>query len=160
MRLPRLVSVACWVVILAGTGEALSSIREVVGEVQLLVARPKLNPTTETSPREEPMENSAYTNAEAGHVTFTNMSNATLHQCIRAVVRRKNGDGMARSVAVCTGDVKPNSTVVLEAPYPAGSVRNLCSRETADRYGNYPFDWDLCTFDVEPVGAGSISASR
>lgn len=139
-----LLATACIVVILAALGAAFSTVREIAAEMAA-IAKPGS------------MENSAYTNADAAHVTFTNMSSGTLYQCVRGVVTNKAGKS-TKTVAVCTGDVKPHSTVELVAPYHVGEVRDLCSGR-ADQFGIKQLDWDLCTFDVEPAsgpGTGTL----
>jgi hypothetical protein len=58
----------------------------------------------------------------------------------------------AYSATVCSGDLKPHTSVSLEAPYDPGAIQKLCSG-SADSLGIRSVDWDLCTFDLEPVKA-------
>jgi hypothetical protein len=105
------------------------------------------------------METLAYANGDSAHITFTNPGSDTLFQCVRGVVKNKQGSTAGpggttwtKTVTVCTGDVKPHSTVALEAPFPVGTVRDLCSAP-AENAAARQLDWGLCTFDIEPVGA-------
>jgi hypothetical protein len=136
-----LLALACVVVILAAVGAVLSAAREFALEMA-------------ANGKPGSMENHAYTNGDAAHITFTNMSAATLYQCVRGVVTNKAGQS-TKSAVVCTGDVKPHSTVVLEAPYTVGEVRDLCSGQ-AGQFGIKQIDWDRCTFELEPAGSPGI----
>jgi hypothetical protein len=110
------------------------------------------------------MESLAFANGEAAHITFTNPGTDTLFQCVRGVVKNKQGltlgpGGVAstKSMPVCTGDVKPHSTVELAAPFPVGAVRDLCSSPSdplgpKDSLGSKQVDWALCSFEIEPMG--------
>jgi hypothetical protein len=85
----------------------------------------------------------------AAHVTLTNTTIATRYACFRGVVKRVSGTAAPiYSATVCSGDLKPHTTISLEAPYDPGAVEKTCSAE-----GTHSIDWDLCTFDLEPVSA-------
>lgn len=92
-------------------------------------------------------EYSAYTNVETAHVTITNLGPATRWTCIQAKVQTHKGGGHAQSVVVCSGDMKPHTTVNLEPPYHVGTVRDFCS-DPPNQFGARNVNWDLCTFDV------------
>jgi hypothetical protein len=95
------------------------------------------------------LESSAYTNASAAHVTLTNTGRATQFECFQAVVTAVSGKSKpVRSVTVCSGDLKPHTTIALEAPYSAGAVNKICDGPPG-AYGIRSIDWDLCTFELE-----------
>jgi hypothetical protein len=96
------------------------------------------------------IKQSAYTNGDAAHLVFTNLNPFTVETCVLGVVAKKGGGAQVKSVPVCTGEMKPRTTVVLEAPYPVGAVKDLCSGEP-DRFGLRSLDWDRCTFDLAPA---------
>lgn len=93
------------------------------------------------------LEMSAYSTSEAAMVTMTNRKRLTQWACYRGQVTRKADRDKVFSAAVCTGEMKPMTTVTLSAPYPVGRVHKLCSRED-NRLGIERFDWDLCEFEV------------
>lgn len=127
-------------VILATAGYGCRSIRE---EVAAAAAKATLDPAA--------FESSSYTNANAAHITLTNLKAYPLQTCIRGVIRTKGMKAeRIETVAVCSGEVKPRSTVVLEAPWHVGAVEKLCSGEP-DRFGNTHLEWDRCSYDLEPV---------
>ena len=138
-QIHSLVAVTCVILIVSSFGTAIAEVREFIAGMAS-AAKPGA------------MESSAYTDADAAHVTFTNLSAGTVFQCVRAIVTSKAGK-VAKSVAVCTGDVRPHSTVVLVAPYRPGEVRDMCSSN--GQFGVKQLDWDLCTFDLEPTGPGT-----
>lgn len=146
VRLHWLGAIACLVVVLAGAGYAIQSVNDGIALAHAL-----------GHPGE--MESLAYTSAEAAHITFTNLSEATLYQCVRAVVRTKDRASNANSVAVCTGDVKPHTSAVIEAPYKVGAVKAICSGEP-DRFGTRQVDWDLCEFYIEAAMPGKGGAAN
>lgn len=97
------------------------------------------------------VEMSSYTNAHSAHFTFTNLNGFPAEACVRGVVRPKGKAGpTAESAPVCTGELKPRTTVVLEAPYRVGAVESLCSGEP-DRFGNTRLDWSRCEFTTDSV---------
>jgi len=137
-KLPILASVACVFVIVASIGEVANVIRETLATVVTPSAL---------------IDKSASTNAVAAHVTLTNTTGSTRYACFRGVVKRTNGTSApAYSAAVCSGDLKPHSSISLEAPYDPGAVEKLCSGQP-NSFGVRSLDWDLCTFDLEPVSA-------
>lgn len=81
------------------------------------------------------------TNAVAASTTFTNMRGFTMHSCFKGRVTNKTSRAKVESMVVCSGDVKPYSTVTVEAPYDPGEVVKLCQRDL-----EAGLDWDLCEF--------------
>ena len=52
---------------------------------------------------------------------------------------------------VCTGEVKPHSTVSLDSPYRVGAVLEICNKTS---FGDTKVvDWSKCSFDVVDVTA-------
>jgi hypothetical protein len=133
-KLPRLAAVACVFVIVASIGEVTRLVRETMGAVATPYGK---------------LDTSASTNAMGAHVTLTNTTTTTRFACFRGVVKRANGaSAPVYSATVCSGDLKPHTTIALEAPYDPGAVERICSAE-----GTHSIDWDLCTFDLEPATA-------
>jgi hypothetical protein len=140
------------------TGTALGAAQVAVsaltlGAVVVLLARVFVAtaPAPETARASlDQMKYSAYTNAQAAHVTVTNMNLSETHwACIEGVVTSKSTHSAASTVAVCTGDMKPHTTVVLEAPYKPGAIMDMCSTEVGEgRFARKELDWDLCDFEV------------
>jgi hypothetical protein len=98
------------------------------------------------------LEIRAYSTGNAAHVTLTNLNAFDSDLCFRGVVATKKGLGKARSAIVCTGIMKPRTSVFLEAPYDPGAVESVCAGET-NGLGMRQIDWDRCTFTTEPVSA-------
>ena len=96
------------------------------------------------------MEMHAYTNAEEGRATITNVSDTPKYECMRSIVANNGGTRSTRSIEVCSGTVQSHSTVTLEMPYDVGAVHELCDGKP-DGYGNRHIDWSLCSYIVEPV---------
>jgi hypothetical protein len=90
---------------------------------------------------EQTLRIQSYTNAEAGHFSITNMTNTPQYMCLRGVVANKLGT-KAYSTPVCTGIIQPKSTVLIEARYTIGEVKELCKGDNALGI----IDWDKCTF--------------
>jgi hypothetical protein len=141
-----LVAVTCAFVILAVFGYAYETVRQNVA-----VAAAAAASVGTKGPVAGKLDESSYTNAEAAHVTVTNLNAFPVESCFRAVVTGKGtGPVRAESVTVCTGEMKPRTTTVLVAPYRIGAVERLCSGPF-DRFGNAHLDWSLCTFTTETV---------
>lgn len=138
-----LATVAYVCVILATIGYAFETIRQQVAATKAVVAQ---------GPQAGRIEQSAYTNANAAHLTLTNLNPYSVEACVRGFVKSKRAGvaGRVQSAPVCTGEMKPRTTVVLEAPYPVGAIEALCSGEP-DRFGIAHIDWGRCDFDLEPV---------
>jgi hypothetical protein len=81
------------------------------------------------------------TSATAASTTFTNMRGFTMHSCFKGRVTNKTTHEKVESMVACSGDVKPYSTVTVEAPYDPGEVIKLCQRNS-----EAGLDWDLCEF--------------
>jgi hypothetical protein len=90
----------------------------------------------------------AVTNAMAAHVTFTNMQGFTMHSCFKGIVVNKWSGEKVESIVVCSGDVKPHSTVTVEAPYSPGEVERIC-RDENSRFGGV--SWERCDFTTVEV---------
>ena len=130
--MPKLATVTCVVVILVSIGAAANTCREIDGF--------SLTPYG-------PIQNAAYTDTHSAHVTLTNTTFATRFECFQGIVKRVDGKGdKVKSATVCSGDLNPHTTIVLEAPYDPGEVEKICDSSTT---GN--LDWDLCTFELRPV---------
>ena len=97
-------------------------------------------------------QQSAYTDGEAAHVTLTNLNPFAVESCFRAVVSSATASAGAPavSVTVCSGVMKPRTTVALSAPYRVHAVSKLCSSEP-DRLGMTHLDWSRCSFELEAV---------
>jgi hypothetical protein len=81
------------------------------------------------------------TSATAASTTFTNMRGFTMHSCFKGRITNKTSRAKVESMVVCSGDVKPYSTVTVEAPYDPGEVVKLCQGNS-----EAGLDWDLCEF--------------
>lgn len=134
-----LLTITCVFVILAVLGSAFETVRQYVA----------LSAAELKGPRPGKLEQSSYTNGEAAHVTLTNLNAFDVESCFRAVVTAKAG-GRVTSVPVCTGAMKPRTTIVLEAPYEIGAVEALCPAES-DRFNIRRIDWSKCSFTTEEV---------
>lgn len=86
----------------------------------------------------------ASTNGEQASVTFTNLNKYTAYACVQGVVTSAAG-AKAETAVVCTGDMKPHSSVHVLAPYKIGAVVAICHKQTA--VGNV-LDWSGCEFNV------------
>lgn len=143
LRRDHLATFAYVCVILATFGYAYETVRQqVAAAAAAAAAKP-------TGPQPGQLEQSAYTNAQAAHVTLTNLNAFTVEACVRGVVTSRAGE-RAQSVAVCTGEMKPRTTVAIEAPYRVGAVEKICSGP-ADRFGMTHIEWDRCSFELESV---------
>jgi hypothetical protein len=95
----------------------------------------------------------SHTNAEAAHITFTNRGATTAWACVKGVVSSSPTGTQVASHIVCTGDVKPHSTIVLDAPYRVGAVLEICNKIG---FGDVKLvDWSKCSFDVVDVTSAS-----
>jgi hypothetical protein len=142
VRLARdpLLILTCVSVMLAVAGYAFQTIRQTLAAATAPIVE---------GPRAGKLEQSAYTNTEAAHITLTNLNSFPVETCLRAIVEANSG-GRTVSVPVCTGEMKPRTTTVLVAPYHVGEVSKLCSGEP-DRFGFTHVDWNRCTFTTETV---------
>lgn len=129
-------------IILASIGLATETIRQALAKAAAPAPAPEVGE----------VEEHAYTNAVSAHLTFTNLNAFPAETCVRGIVKPKGKLApIVQSAPVCTGEMKPRTTVVLEAPYPVGEVEELCASE-ADRFGNTHVDWSKCTFTTSLVG--------
>lgn len=91
----------------------------------------------------------AYTSAQTAHITFTNLHSFTGSACVKAVVTSIATGRTIASMPVCTGEVKPRSTVSLEAQYSEiDGVKTLCP-DNDSRIGGV--DWNKCDFALEEI---------
>jgi hypothetical protein len=88
----------------------------------------------------------AATNAEASHLTFTNLGDSPAYACVQGVVE-SSAKTHVFSVKVCTGHVPPHQTVHVEAPYKVGAVIEICNKPSPFGEGKV-IDWSKCNFDV------------
>lgn len=93
----------------------------------------------------------ASSSAQAANITLTNKEQFARYMCVKGVIASKKTGVKTESVEVCSGDLKPFTTVTLQAPYNPGAVHDLCSKTVFKPYigETEEFDWDLCTFDIE-----------
>ncbi len=87
------------------------------------------------------------TNVDHASVTLTNPHGVTAEsRCFVPVVIAKTGSKKVTGAVVCTGELKPKTTVNLSAPYEPGAVLEICGRD--QQFGRVP-DWSLCDFTLE-----------
>jgi hypothetical protein len=133
-----LIQLTCFVIILAAGGAAYETIRQNIAAATVPFGS---------------LGQTAYTNASAAHVVLTNTTATTRYSCFRGVVKAASGKfAPIYTGTVCSGDLKPHSTVALEAPYDPGAVEGICSGPP-NSLGMRNVDWDLCTFELEQVPA-------
>jgi len=120
--------------VLLGTGGMLS-LEAIRSAVRPLVAKPMT------------LTSASYATADRATFIFTNLTDVPGYACVKGVVASK-ADKTARveTVPVCTGELKPHSTIELVAIYPKGDVRDICT-DPPDRLGLRQMNWSLCTFD-------------
>lgn len=96
-----------------------------------------------STPREGALLSDANSNAYRAEITATNTSaHEVRYGCAVATVTHKKTGLQAKSLVVCTGPVRPHSSVTLDAPYAAGAVEHLCKDDGGS------FTWDVCTFEI------------
>lgn len=143
-----LITTTCVFVIIAVLGYAFETVRQYVAAA---AAAARAAAAGSQGPRPGKLETSSYTNAEAAHVTITNLNAFDVESCFRAVVTREDvAGGRVESVPVCTGLMKPRTTIVLQAPYRIGAVEALCPADN-DRFNLRRIDWSKCSFTTEEV---------
>jgi hypothetical protein len=136
-----------WIAIVACVAVTVAATAYLVRYVIDLVPAQKASETYGPSGQ---LERSSYANISGAHFTFTNLTRSTMQACTRGVLAAKDGTRTVRTVAVCTGDIKPRSTVTLDAPYARGRAEDACGGGSTLR-GGRGLDWDDCTFDAEDV---------
>lgn len=82
--------------------------------------------------------------ASEASVTLTNLNAFPVYACLQGKVTNRAGNS-AETLAVCTGDMAPHSTVHLVAPFKVGAVLDLCNK--SGPLGK-TLDWSDCTFDM------------
>jgi len=90
----------------------------------------------------------AATSVEQASVTLTNTHGFTAEpKCFAPVVMNSQSGEKVTGAVVCSGELKPKSTVTLSAPYSPGAVLRICGRE--ERFGR-TVDWSQCSFTLDP----------
>ncbi len=93
----------------------------------------------------------SHANNGAAYFSFTNLTTEVRVACTKAVVTATASKVSIESSVVCTGEMKPNTTVHLEASWPKGSPDDICFKEST--FGKV-LDWSKCELthqDVAPV---------
>lgn len=104
------------------------------------------------------LESTAWTNAEAADIVFTNKTSQPKYACVKARVRNKAGNA-TESDTVCSGQVPGHTTVQVKAHYKVGAVLDLCNKQGA--FNAKVVDWDVCVFDViDQTSAVQASAAK
>jgi hypothetical protein len=96
----------------------------------------------------------SHANNNVAHFGFTNLTSEVRVACMKGVVTAIQSKVSIESSVVCTGDVKPNTTMNLEASWPKGSPEDICYKEGT--FGKL-LDWSKCEFthvEVAPVFQG------
>jgi hypothetical protein len=138
-------SFTCVCVVLAVVGNAYETVSQHLAAAAAAAAAA----AKPSGPQPGRLDESAYTNVDAAQITLTNLNAFPVETCVRAVITGKRA-GTVMSVPVCTGEMKPRTTVVLSAPYPVGAVMKLCEGEPG-QFGITRVDWSRCSFTIEPV---------
>lgn len=121
-------------------------------------------PPPPPSPRVGGMVWSSFANNNGAHFAFTNLTPDVRVACVKGIVTAMQSKISIESLVVCSGEVKPNTTVTVDATWPKGSPEDICNKETS--FGK-TLDWSKCEFthvDVAPAvatppGAPAASAS-
>lgn len=93
----------------------------------------------------------SFANNHSAHFGFTNLTPDVRVACMKGVVTSTQTRVSIESQIICTGEVKPNTTVSVEASWPKGSPEDICYKESS--FGK-TLDWSKCEFthqDVPPV---------
>lgn len=139
--MPTLDTVAKIVVILAGL--------EVLGDGAVSTVQAMKDHAT---PSEARLNSTSSASAEKMMATLTNLRGVPMFACLQGKVTNKAGNS-AETVVVCSGDIKPHSTVHIEAPFKVGAVLDLCNK--AGAYGKV-LDWSDCAFETVDKTAAAI----
>jgi hypothetical protein len=100
----------------------------------------------------------SYATNNAASFAFTNLTTETRVVCVKGVVTSKESRISIESLPICSGEVKPNSSVRIEASWPKGSPDDICNKEGT--FGKV-LDWSKCTFtseEVTPAGVVAVTA--
>ncbi len=104
----------------------------------------------------------SYANNNASHFGFTNLTTDVRVACMKGVVTAAQSRISIESSVVCTGEMKPNTTLTLDASWPKGSPEDICNKEGT--FGKM-LDWSKCEFThvevapaLPPVGVGFAGA--
>jgi hypothetical protein len=97
------------------------------------------------------LEISSFSSTDAALLTLTNRTKKNQFACLKGVITHNTSKNQVESLPVCTGEVKPMTSVSLQAPYPVGKVNQMCA--TKNQFGVTAFDWSQCTFSIADVTA-------
>jgi hypothetical protein len=95
------------------------------------------------------LEISSFSSTDAALLTLTNRTKKNQFACLKGVITHNTSKNQVESLPVCTGEVKPMTSVSLQAPYPVGKVNQMCSSK--NQFGVAAFDWSQCTFSIADV---------
>jgi len=134
-------TIAKIVVVLAGL--------EIIGDGAVSVIRAAKDHAT---PSEARLLSTSSATAEKATATLTNLRGVPMFACLQGKVTNKAGNG-TETIVVCSGDIKPHTTVHVEAPFKVGAVLDLCNKASA--YGKV-LDWTDCTFEMVDKTAAAV----
>jgi translation elongation factor EF-1alpha len=97
----------------------------------------------------EQLTNTANSSAEQANLVVTNTRSSPVIVCVKGIVSQKKNGLKAETIPVCSGEIKPHSTMTISAPYKVGQVKDICS-DDSNRFGKI-LDWDLCNFNMADV---------
>ena len=130
-----------YVVILVGSVFLVNEAKEIVSHFTAGVAAAAKGQDLE-------IDSMATTSVELASVTLTNRHGFTAEpKCFAPVVTSNHNGKKVTGAVVCSGELKPKSTVSLLAPYSPGAVLAICGRD--EQFGRVP-DWSECSFTLEP----------
>ncbi len=93
------------------------------------------------------LDSMASTNVDHASVTLTNKHGVTAEsRCFAPVVQNTSTKKKAEGAVICSGELKPKTTINLVAPYNPGAVLEICGRD--QQFGRVP-DWSQCDFTLE-----------
>lgn len=108
-------------------------------------------PPPPPSPKLGGMSWTSHANNNAAHFGFTNLTPEVRVACVKGIVTALQSKVSIESSVVCTGEMKPNTTLTLDASWPKGAPDDICYKENS--FGKV-LDWSKCQFtheDVAPV---------
>lgn len=121
-------------------------------------------PPPPPAPKIGGMAFTSHANNQVAHFGFTNLTPDVRIACMKGIVTAIQSRVSIESQIVCTGEVKPSSTVSVDASWPKGSPDDICYKESS--FGK-TLDWSKCEYTsqaVDPVlpqagGAGPIAVA-
>ncbi len=90
----------------------------------------------------------AFATNNAASFAFTNITSDIRVACVKGVVKSIATGIRLESLPVCSGEMKPNTSVRFDASWPKGNPEDICYKDT--QYGKH-LDWSKCTFDAEEL---------